>query len=85
MSANVWMPPQTDFLGNLAMDFISRQETLERDYASICQRFDIVAPLLHVNPTQQRQQLPVREFCSLRTRRLVQRVYARDYEWLGYE
>ncbi|GLZ88411.1 hypothetical protein Pres01_44620 [Metapseudomonas resinovorans] len=85
----VHFTPQTDFLvdslGNLAMDFIGRQESLDRDFASLCQRFDIVAPLPHVNPTLQRQAVPVREFCSARTRRLVRRAYERDYEWLGYE
>jgi hypothetical protein len=38
-----------------------------------------------MNHTLQRQSVPVREFCSARTRRIVRRVYARDYEWLGYE
>ncbi len=34
---------------------------------------------------KQRRPLPARDFCTQRTRRLVRRVYARDYEMLGYE
>lgn len=85
----VHFTPQTDFLvdslGNLSMDFIGRQESLAQDYEALCRRFNVVAPLPHVNPSKEKHKAPVREFCSTRTRRLVRRAYARDYEWLGYE
>ncbi|AHL31850.1 sulfotransferase [Pseudomonas brassicacearum] len=75
----------TDSLGHLAMDFIGYQEHLERDYQRICQHLGLSATLPHVNLSQQRASAPVREICSVRTRRLVRRVYQRDYEMLGYE
>ncbi|KAB0491959.1 sulfotransferase family 2 domain-containing protein [Pseudomonas vancouverensis] len=80
---------QTDFLtdsmGRLALDFIGYQEHLARDFGLICQRLGLSAGLPHVNRTEQRHSEPVRDFCSMRTRRLVRRVYQRDYEMLGYE
>jgi hypothetical protein len=81
--------PQTDFLldslGHLAMDYIGRQEHLDRDFEVLCQQLGVVAQLSKVNVTRQRAPMPAREFCSVRTRRLVRRVYQRDYELLGYE
>ncbi|SDA96067.1 Sulfotransferase family protein [Pseudomonas sp. NFACC15-1] len=69
---------QTDFLidsfGHLAMDFIGCQAYLDRG-----------ARLPHVNHSWQRATVPVGDICSVRTRRLVRRVYQRDYEMLGYE
>lgn len=81
--------PQMDFLtdstGHLALDFIGHQEHLDRDFARVCEHLGQAAPLPHVNGSQQRHAMPAREFCSIRTRRLVRRVYHRDYEMLGYE
>ncbi|WP_260959363.1 sulfotransferase family protein [Pseudomonas citri] len=81
--------PQTDFLtdslGHLAMDFIGYQEHLERDYRQVCEHLGLHATLPHVNRTLNRVAVPVRDICSVRTRRLVRRVYQRDYEMLGYE
>jgi len=81
--------PQTDFLtdslGHLAMDFIGYQEHMDRDYRRLCEHLGLTATLPHVNRTAQRVSVPVREICSVRTRRLVRRVYRRDYEMLGYE
>lgn len=80
---------QTDFLidslGHLAMDFIGYQEDLDRDYRRVCEHLGVVARLPHVNHGWQRATVPVRDICSVRTRRLVRRVYQRDYEMLGYE
>jgi len=75
----------TDSLGHLAMDFIGYQEHLERDFQIVCEQLGMVCQLPHVNSSVQRQPIKAREFCSLRTRRLVRRVYQRDYELLGYE
>ncbi|KPA92506.1 sulfotransferase family 2 domain-containing protein [Pseudomonas sp. RHF3.3-3] len=81
--------PQTDFLvgslGHLELDFIGRQEHLEQDFRSVCERIGIASTLPHLNHSRQRRVEPVKEFCSVRTRRLVRRVYQRDYELLGYE
>ncbi|WP_223555227.1 sulfotransferase family 2 domain-containing protein [Pseudomonas sp. BF-R-01] len=80
---------QTDFLtdsfGHLALDFIGYQEHLERDFQRVCEQVGDAVPLPHINSSQQRRATPARDFCSVRTRRLVRRVYQRDYEMLGYE
>jgi hypothetical protein len=80
---------QTDFLtdsmGHLALDFIGYQEHLERDFRLVCERLGCPLELPHVNRSQQRRPMLAREFCTVRTRRLVRRVYLRDYEMLGYE
>ena len=80
---------QTDFLtdsfGRLALDFIGYQEHLERDFQRVCEQVGGAVLLPHINSSQQRRTAPARDFCSVRTRRLVRRVYQRDYEMLGYE
>ncbi|MGF6088519.1 sulfotransferase family 2 domain-containing protein [Pseudomonas sp. 18173] len=80
---------QTDFLtdsmGHLALDFVGYQEHLERDFSLVCEQLDYPVELPHVNRSQQRRPRPASEFCTVRTRRLVRRVYQRDYEMLGYE
>ncbi|VVP96742.1 hypothetical protein PS918_03764 [Pseudomonas fluorescens] len=75
----------TDSLGCLALDFIGYQEHLERDFKRVCEQLGHEALLPHVNISQQRHPVLARGFCSTRTRRLVRRVYQRDYEMLGYE
>ncbi|MBU6961095.1 sulfotransferase family protein [Pseudomonas sp. CVAP len=81
--------PQTDFLndsmGRMAMDFVGYQEHLERDFQLLCQHLGMTSSLPHLNISQERRAEPVRDFCSVRTRRLVRRAYQRDYEVLGYE
>ena len=64
---------------------IGYQEYLDRDYQRVCEQLGVVARLPHVNHSWQRATVPVRDICSVRTRRLVRRVYQRDYEMLGYE
>ena len=75
----------TDSLGRLALDFVGYQEHLQRDFQLLCEQLQVQTRLPHVNSTQQRHSTPVRDICSVRTRRLVRRVYQRDYEMLGYE
>jgi hypothetical protein len=75
----------TNSLGHPALDFIGYQEHLERDFRQVCERLGHKVELPHVNRSQQRLATPAREFCTVRTRRLVRRVYQRDYEMLGYE
>ena len=81
--------PQTDFLvdhmGQMAMDFLGRQESLQRDFQHLCERLGVDTSLPHLNVSLERRSEPVRDFCTLRTRRLVRRAYQRDYEVLGYE
>ncbi|TFY85076.1 sulfotransferase [Pseudomonas kairouanensis] len=81
--------PQTDFLvdhmGQMAMDFLGRQESLQQDFQHLCERLGVDTSLPHLNVSLERRSEPVRDFCTLRTRRLVRRAYQRDYEVLGYE
>lgn len=81
--------PQTDFLvdlmGQVAMDFVGRQESLEQDFQRLCERLGVTSSLPRLNVSLGRRSEPVRDFCTLRTRRLVRRAYQRDYEVLGYE
>ncbi|MGY2288890.1 sulfotransferase family 2 domain-containing protein [Pseudomonas sp. SDO528_S397] len=81
--------PQADFLvdgmGRMSMDFLGRQEHLLQDFQHVCERLGINASLPHLNGSLTRRNAPAREFCSVRTRRLVRRAYQRDYEVLGYE
>jgi hypothetical protein len=69
----------------MAMDFVGYQEQLDRDFQVLCEHLGVVSLLPHVNSSQHRQSAPARDFCSVRPRRLVRRVYQRDYEMLGYE
>jgi hypothetical protein len=78
-------PQRAFLLGHLALDFIGYQEHLERDFCLVCEHLGLKTPLPHVNCSRQRRPLPAREFCTLRTQRLVRRVYERDYEMLAYE
>jgi hypothetical protein len=75
----------TDSLGRLSMDFIGYQEHLERDFHLLCDHLGVTSQLPRLNVSQHRHAQPVRELCTVRTRRLVRRVYERDYEMLGYE
>ncbi|MCS3512896.1 sulfotransferase family protein [Pseudomonas grimontii] len=81
--------PQTDFLvdhmGQMAMDFLGRQESLQQDFQHLCERLGVDSSLPHLNVSLGRRNEPVRDFCNSRTRRLVRRAYQRDYEVLGYE
>lgn len=81
--------PQTDFLvdslGHLGMDFIGHQENIGEDFRTICERFGVALDLPRINPSRARLKARAQDFCSVRTQRLVRRVYQRDYELLGYE
>ena len=81
--------PQTDFLvdhmGQMAMDYLGRQESLQQDFQHLCERLGVDTSLPHLNVSLERRSEPVRDFCTQRTRRLVRRAYQRDYEVLGYE
>ncbi|MGY2167961.1 sulfotransferase family 2 domain-containing protein [Pseudomonas gingeri] len=81
--------PQTNFitsaLGHLALDFIGYQENIERDFRVVCETLGVDLHLPHLNHSLQRDPAPARDICTVRTRRLVRRVYQRDYELLGYE
>lgn len=81
--------PQSDFLtdslGHMSLDFIGYQEHLPRDFELVCEHLGIHPRLPLLNASCQPAKGSVRDLCSVRTRRLVRRVYERDYEMLGYE
>jgi len=89
ISRQLHFAAQTDFLtnslGHLAMDFIGYQENLEHDFRLVCEQLGHTVRLPHSNSSSQRQPMPARDFCTVRTRRLVRRAYQRDYDLLGYE
>ncbi|WP_369294148.1 hypothetical protein, partial [Klebsiella pneumoniae] len=69
-------------MGQMAMDFLGRQESLQQDFQHLCERLGVDGSLPHLNVSLARRNEPVRDFCTLRTRRLVRRAYQRDYEVL---
>ncbi|MNY65622.1 hypothetical protein D3C86_2029210 [compost metagenome] len=71
-------------MGHLAMDFIGYQENLDQDFETVCRHFGLQLQLPHINASK-RSGEAAQACCSVRTRRLVRRVYQRDYELLGYE
>lgn len=80
--------PQHQFLqnsmGQIAVDFVGRQEHLKTDFAALCERLDIDATLKHVNPSPASAQYTAAH-CSPASRRRIRDVYARDYELFAYE
>ncbi|HEY1028932.1 MAG TPA: sulfotransferase family 2 domain-containing protein [Pseudomonas sp.] len=80
--------PQSTFLcdstGSLAMDFIGHQERMEEDFRQLCERTGWNAKLPQANRSPDAH-MTIREQCTVRTRRLVRRVYERDYHLLGYD
>jgi hypothetical protein len=74
-----------DATGRLAVDFVGRCEYLQRDFDTVCDALEIPRTTL---PRLNRSARPASG--SLITdlperRRIVERVYARDLEFLGFE
>lgn len=80
--------PQHHFLqnsmGQIAVDFIGRQEHLETDFLALCERLDINAQLSHLNRSPG-SGYPTAALCSVATRKRIREVYARDYELFAYD
>lgn len=78
--------PQSELLcderGQLAMDFVGRVESMERDHASICERLGVVAqPLEKVNSSEHR---PYTDYYNADLRQLIGHKYRRDIELFDY-
>lgn len=80
--------PQCHFICDEAsrclMDFIGHYETLDADFATLCEKLGVQANLSHLN--RRRHARP--DYRSLYTpamRRVVETVYARDIATLGYD
>jgi len=88
VSKQIHFAPQYQFLqnsmGQIAVDFIGRQEHLEADFAALCEHLDINVQLQHLNrspgPRYQTAGL-----CSDASRKRIREVYARDYELFSYD
>ena len=88
VSKQIHFAPQYHFLqnsmGQIAVDFIGRQEHLESDFAALCEHLGISAQLRHLNrspgPGYQTASL-----CSDASRKRIREVYARDYELFSYD
>jgi hypothetical protein len=76
---------QTDFVdspdGHQLVNYIGKLETLDQDFAHICQRLGLQAylPRLNVSNTA-----PWQSFYNTRTRRLVHNAFLPDIERFGY-
>ena len=71
----VHFAPQTDFLvdhmGQMAVGFLGRQESLQQDFQRLCERLGVETSQPHLNVSLERRSETVRDFCTLRTRRLM--------------
>lgn len=84
-----WFPvmrgDMTSFLadehGRFIVDFVGRYESIERDFAYVCERLGIEAPLGHENRSEHAS---YREYYTPETRAIVERHFARDIERFGY-
>ncbi len=68
--------------GALGVNFIGRFETLQRDFAAVCERLDVLVELEHLN----RHAHPdYRDYYDAGTRDLVYRYWRDDIDRFGYE
>jgi hypothetical protein len=79
--------PQCDFVclqgTQPCMDFIGRYETLETDFAFICQKLNVQKQLSEANRNPSRAK-DYREYYTQETRQIVSQVYANDIRAFGY-
>lgn len=68
--------------GELLVEFVWRFEDLERDFATLCKRLGVDVQLTIENASEHG---PYRDYYTDRTRRIVERHFARDIERFGYE
>ena len=68
--------------GEIGVDFIGRFESLQRDFATVCERLGILVELDHLNGYAHPD---YRDYYGPETRDLVFRHWRRDIEAFGYE
>lgn len=68
--------------GGLGVDFIGRFESIDADFAAVCARFGVQAPLVMSNA---RAEKPGDDGLSAASVERIAEVYHRDVELLGYE
>jgi hypothetical protein len=71
----------TDESGELLVDFLGRYESLAEDFARVCERVGIDAPLPHRNASVHGD---FRDYYTPATEALVREAYAEDVERFGY-
>ncbi|PSQ60856.1 MAG: hypothetical protein BRD27_03880, partial [Bacteroidetes bacterium QH_10_64_19] len=79
--------PQTHFLkleGEVAVDFVGHVETIEADFATVCDHLGETPELPEVNRTPGGRAPLSSYYDSDAVRRRVQEVYRSDFETLGY-
>jgi hypothetical protein len=88
ISKQIHFAPQYQFLqnamGQVAVDFIGRQEHLETDFAALCEQLGVEAELSHLNRSPG-PSYPTTGICSELSRKRIREVYARDYELFSYD
>lgn len=88
VSRQIHFAPQYQFLqnsmGQIAVDFIGRQEHLEADFAALCEQLGIAAQLGHINRSPGAN-YRTSAICSDASRKRIREVYARDYELFDYD
>jgi hypothetical protein len=70
-----------DETGTDMMDFIGRFENLESDFAQICERIGLDAPLVHINASDHGNYA---DYYTAKSRAHVGRRFARDIDRFGY-
>ena len=71
----------TDAEGKLLVDLVGRYETLEQDFAQVCQQLNITAQLPHINKSTHHD---YRAYYNERTRQRVAEHFAPDIGLFGY-
>lgn len=71
----------TDDSGKLIVDFIGHVESIEEDFATVCQKLEVVAPLEIKNSSKEAKTSRDLSALALET---VQSRFARDFEFFGY-
>ena len=77
---------QTDFVldesGELLLDFVGRYESLDQDFAAVCERLGIDCSLPHRNRSAHRH---YPEYYTAETEALVRDAYRADIDMFGYD
>jgi hypothetical protein len=72
-----------DEVGNLLVDFVGHFETLDNDFATVCDRIGLPPQSLAV-VNQSKKHVPWRKMYDTETFDLVRRAFSRDIELFGY-
>lgn len=84
-SPKMYMPQLqwiTDQRGEVLVDFVARFETLEKDFATICDRIGVSATLPHLKKTDRGH---YRDYYTPETRQIIADCFRQDIEHFGYE